>query len=89
MVVQWRDCIPGRGNSMGIRSVVMTFWMLTALTCGIGVSRFAPWWWGVAAGLGVMVAQRGIVELVERSGMLVKQAMADRSARAKPRTRDR
>ena len=68
LVVQWRDCIPGRGNSMGIRPILINLWMLAAIATGIAVSRVAQWWWALAASVAVMVVQRGIVEMVERVG---------------------
>jgi hypothetical protein len=67
--IQWRDCVRGYGNTMGVYGLINTIWIVAAVFLGIGISRFTSWPWAAGLGVATVVLYYPATALIERVGI--------------------
>ena len=69
LYIQWKDCIKGYGNTMGVYNLINTIWLFAGIFMGIGISRFIPWYWATVCGIVFYALYYPITYLVEKLGI--------------------
>ena len=67
--LQWKDCVRGYGNTMGVYSLIRTIWMGSGLCLGIGIAHFIAWYWAGGLGLALFLLSYPIIVQIEKLGV--------------------
>ena len=72
LILQWRDCVKGYGNTMGAIGLYNVFWIMTSISMIIYLTYYVGVFLSILIGVIFFISHFGIVYIVEKIGLKYK-----------------
>ena len=69
IVIQWRDCVRGYGNTMGVYGLINTLWLLAGIGLAVGLASLLGWFWAIVSGVVLFALYYPVTAQIEKLGI--------------------